>query len=105
MRDYYHGKGKNYTVQDLEIAKNNMIFLSGRAGKNEDHQNNCVNMRIREDLEAIWCEDNAWLQLQIDCTHAVSGRRYVYTKKFTDPKTCIVDGKYDTGEDFEILNN
>lgn len=103
MEEYFNGTGKNYSSKGLTLAKPEFKFLAGTNEKNGENHNNCVQMRITEDLEKVWNGEKEWLHVQIDSTHAKSGRRKVYVKRYTDSKNTICEGKFDSGENFDII--
>lgn len=105
MEDYFSGSAKNYKFKKLEIAQSEFNFLIGRKNKDKEIHNNCVQMRIKEPLEEIWNGKREWLHVQIDSTHSKSGRRKVQVKTYKDPSNSIVDGRFDSGENFDILPN
>jgi len=104
MEDYFNGNAKNYKTKRLEVAVPEFKFLTGTKYKNKDIHNNCVQMVIKEPLEEKWNGEKEWLHVQIDSTHSKSGRRKVYVKTFKDPNNSIVTGKFDSGENFKIIN-
>ena len=73
--------------------------------RNKETYDNCIQMVIREDLELIWNGSKEWLHLQIDSTHSKSGRRKVQVQLYKDPSNTIKKGRFDSGENFKILNN
>tara|TARA_R110002033_G_C3837675_1_gene234529 strand:- start:401 stop:967 length:567 start_codon:yes stop_codon:yes gene_type:complete len=103
MEDFFHGSGKDYNTKELKIAQPSFKFLVGKADKDKEIHNNCVKMTIKEDLESFWNGKREWLHLQIDSTHSKSGRRKVYVKTFKDPTVSIVNGCFDSGENFNII--
>jgi hypothetical protein len=105
MEDYFHGSNKNFTSKSLKVARPEFKFLKGRASRDKTIFNNCIQMNIDEDLETIWNGDREWLQLQIDSTHSKSGRRKVHVQVFKDPSNTIKLGKFDSGENFSIMNS
>lgn len=103
MEDYFNGSAKNYRTRKLNIAQNEYKFLNGKRNKNKEIHNNCVQMTIKEPLEELWNGEKEWLHIQIDSTHAGSGRRKVYVQTYKDPKNKIVYGRFDSGENFKII--
>jgi len=103
MEDYFNGSAKNYKTKKLKIAQPNFNFLTGTRNKNKEIHNNCVQMSIREPLEDLWNGEREWLHLQIDSTHSKSGRRAVNVKTYKDPLNTIVLGKFDSGDNFNII--
>nr|WP_042294922.1 hypothetical protein [Nonlabens ulvanivorans] len=104
MEDYFNGSAKNYKSKNLEVAQPEFKFLTGKGSKNDEIHNNCVQMTIKEPLEELWNGHREWLHLQIDSKHSKSGRRKVEVKTYKDPTTTIVDGRFDSGDNFNILN-
>lgn len=104
MEDFFNGSAKNYRTKRLELAQPEFKFLTGTLEKNKEIHNNCVQMTIREPLEELWNGSREWLHVQIDSTHSKSGRRKVHVKTYKDPTSCIVSGKFDSGENFTILS-
>lgn len=104
MEDFFNGSAKNYRTKRLELAQPEFKFLTGTVEKNKEIHNNCVQMTIREPLEELWNGSREWLHVQIDSTHSKSGRRKVHVKTYKDPTNCIVEGKFDSGENFTILS-
>jgi hypothetical protein len=105
MEDYFHGSHKNYHSKELKIGRPEFKYMKGRYNKDKVIFDNCVQMRINEDLESIWNGGKEWLQLQIDSTHSKSGRRRVHVQVFKDPANTIKLGKFDSGESFKIINS
>ncbi len=105
MEDYFNGEGKNFKSKNLTLARPEFKFLKGKSNKDKVIHNNCVQMRVMEDLEAIWDGDREWLQLQIDSTHSKSGRRKVHVQIFKDPKNTIKLGKFNSGENFDLIKH
>ena len=103
MEDYFNGSAKNYKTKKLKIAQPNFNFLTGTRNKNKEIHNNCVQMSIKEPLEDLWNGEREWLHLQIDSTHSKSGRRAVNVKTYKDPLNTIVLGKFDSGDNFNII--
>ena len=104
MEDYFNGSAKNYETKRLKIARSEIKFLVGLNKRSKDTFNNCVQMKILEPLEEKWNGKKEWMQLHIDSKHSQSGRRKVQVMKFQDPERTIVVGKFDSGENFKILN-
>lgn len=104
MEDYFNGSAKNYKTKRLTIAQPEFKFLTGTKNKNKEIHNNCVQMVIREPLEKLWNGEREWLHLQIDSKHSKSGRRKVFVKTFKDPINTIIIGRFDSGENFNILS-
>lgn len=103
MEDYFNGSAKNYKTKKLKIAQPNFNFLTGTRNKNKEIHNNCVQMSIKEPLEDLWNGEREWLHLQIDSTHSKSGRRAVNVRTYKDPLNTIVLGKFDSGDNFNII--
>ncbi|WP_291870581.1 hypothetical protein [Maribacter sp.] len=104
MEDFFNGSAKNYNTKRLKIAQPEFKFLTGKGKRSTETYNNCVQMKILEPLEEMWNGKKEWLHLQIDSTHSQSGRRKVHVKKYQDPSSAISNGKFDSGENFNILN-
>lgn len=105
MEDYFNGTSKNFTSKNLTLVRPEFKFLKGKWNKDKEIHNNCVQMRVVEDLEEIWNGDREWLQLQIDSTHSKSGRRSVHVQVFKDPKNTIKIGKFNSGENFDLIKH
>lgn len=105
MEDYFHGTAKNYKYKKLNLAQPEFKYLTGRINRNKEIYDNCVQMVILEDLEKIWNGSREWLHLQIDSTHSKSGRRKVKIQLYKDPNNTIKMGKFDSGENFNIIKN
>jgi hypothetical protein len=105
MEDYFHGTAKNYKYKKLNLAQPEFKYLTGRINRNKERYDNCVQMVIVEDLEKIWNGSKEWLHLQIDSTHSKSGRRKVKVQLYKDPNNTIKNGKFDSGENFNIIKN
>lgn len=103
MEDYFNGSAKNYKTKKLKIAQSEFNFLTGRKRRNKEINNNCVQMTIKEPLEDLWNGQKEWLHVQIDSTHSKSGRRTVHVKTYKDPSNTIINGKFDSGENFNII--
>jgi hypothetical protein len=103
MEDYFHGTAKNYKSKRLRVAQPEFKFLTGKKNKDKHIHNNCVQMVIKEPLEDMWNGEKEWLQVQIDSKHSKSGRRTIIVKTFKDPANTIVYGKFDSGENFNLI--
>ncbi|MEP5829723.1 MAG: hypothetical protein ABJ300_05610, partial [Maribacter dokdonensis] len=96
MEDYFNGSAKNYNTKRLNIAQPEFKFLTGKKSRSKETYNNCVQMMIKEPLEEKWNGKKEWLHVQIDSKHSQSGRRKVHVKKYQDPTSSIVSGKFDS---------
>lgn len=103
IEDYIHGSGKNFIGKELKLKRYDFKNIPGKRRKNKEIHNNCVQMLIDEDLEKLWDGRKEYLELQIDCTHSKSGRRLVHVQKYTDVKNTIKNGRFDSGENFNII--
>lgn len=103
IEDFLHGTGKNFTGKELKLKKYQIKNIPGKWRKSKDIHNNCVQMRIDEDLEKLWDGKREYMELHIDCTHSKSGRRLVHVQKYTDVKNTIKVGRFDSGENFNII--
>ena len=101
--EYYNGNSKNYTNKYLRLSKPEIKYLIGRDNKNHDIHDNCILMRIKEPLEDLWNGDSECLRVEIDSRHSKSGRRRVIPQNYTDPSNTIINGKFDSGENFNII--
>ncbi len=103
IEDYIHGSGKNFTGKELKLKRYDIKNIPGKWRKNKEIHNNCVQMLIDEDLETLWDGKKEYLELHIDCTHSKSGRRLVHVQKYTDVIKTIKVGRFDSGENFNII--
>jgi hypothetical protein len=103
IEDFLHGSGKNFRGKELKLKKDQIKNIPGKWRKSKDIHNNCVQMRIEEDLENLWDGKREYMELHIDCTHSKSGRRLVHVQKYTDVKNTIKSGRFDSGENFNII--
>jgi len=103
LEDYINGSGKNFRGKELKLKRSEFKNIPGRGRRNKDIHNNCLQIRIEEDLETIWDGKKEWMELQIDCTHSKSGRRLVHIQKYTHPRKTIKNGSFDSGENFNVI--
>lgn len=103
IEDYLHGTGKNFTGKELKLKRYEIKNIPGKGRKNKEIHNNCVEMLIDENLESLWDGKKEYIELHIDCTHSKSGRRLVHVQKYTDIKNTIKEGRFDSGENFNII--
>lgn len=103
LEDYRNGSGKNFKVKELKLTRSQIKNIPGIANRDKEIHNNCVQMNIEADLEKIWDGKREWMELHIDCTHSKSGRRLVHIQRYTDPKSTIKEGRFDSGENFNVI--
>ncbi|WP_138432380.1 hypothetical protein [Winogradskyella algicola] len=107
MEDWFEGPtvgNKNYEARDIAFKKRNSVkFIVGTKEKNTTYFDNCRQIALNGNLEKEWDKNNEWVEFQIVSYHSKSGSRKVHKMKYTDRKSHIVCGKFNSGETMEII--
>ncbi len=109
IEEYKHGTGKNFTQRKVLVNTEKIDYLVGTSEKDPEKHDNCIQMTILNvkdggPLKDEW-NKREWLYLYIDCEHSQSGRRKVFLKKYPEPNLSIVNGYFDSGENFNIIKD
>ncbi len=100
----FSGGSKNVVYEELEIKDKHFDFITGTNKKNKEVNDNCIVITLDEDLTAKWDSNDKYLELQISASHSISGFRKTYRKQITDLDKSLVNGKFESGQTFEVIN-
>lgn len=103
LSDYNAGNGINSLVKNLELRVAHYDYMVGKLGKDKERHDNCYLITFKDDIRKDWNTHQKRIIIQVSSYHSKSGFRKVYTKTYKDFEHCIMNGKFISGETFDII--